>query len=302
MAWIESHQGIERHPKTMKLSISMGWDIDQTIGKLHRLWWWCVDFAPDGNVSRHSADMVALAVGISSDMGEKFISSLFDAEFLDKTRKNQFLIHDWLEYAGRYLRDTKFRRNPEKIQEIINLYSTVVSRHSADKTPKISRKSAVPNQPNLTNLPNQPKEEAGEKIGAFVLPEWIDKTIWDAFEEMRKKIKKPMTDHARELIVKKLESFKAKGHDPTTVLNNSIEGDWQSVYEPKTGVQHGTGNRSGNNTQGSSGTGTKAFGNTGKSSSTDNLGSHKVSSGSEKYAELKPGDIVIEDGVETVVT
>ena len=163
MAWIESHQGIERHPKTMKLSISMGWDIDQTIGKLHRLWWWCIDFAPDGNVSRHSADMVALAVGLSIDQGEKFISSLLESGFLDrisvKKQKNVYLIHDWLEYAGRYLRDTKYKRNPEKVHEIIRLHSSVVSRQSADNQPKVSRKSAVP-----TNQPNQPTSDAFEKF------------------------------------------------------------------------------------------------------------------------------------------
>ena len=129
----------------------MVWDIDQTIGKLHRLWWWCLDFAPDGNVRRHSADMVAIAVGLSADAGEKFISALYEAEFLDKTSKNQLLIHDWLEYAGRYLRDTKFRRNPEKIKEIISLYSTIVRRQSADNPPKVGRKSAVPDLPDLPN-------------------------------------------------------------------------------------------------------------------------------------------------------
>jgi hypothetical protein len=29
--------------------------------------WWCLDFASDGNISRHSADMAALAVGLSAD-------------------------------------------------------------------------------------------------------------------------------------------------------------------------------------------------------------------------------------------
>ena len=140
----------------------MGWDIDQTIGKLHRLWWWCLDFAPDGNVSRHSADMVALAIGIPADMGDKLINSLFEVAFLDKIGKNQYVVHDWLEYAGRYLRDTKFRRNPEKMQEVISLHKNIVSRHSADKEPKRGAKSAVPNIPDLPNLPNIIKHKKGE--------------------------------------------------------------------------------------------------------------------------------------------
>lgn len=81
------------------------------------------------------------------------------------------------------------------------------------------------------------REQVCEPVKApdsvFVLPEWIDPKAWQGFEEMRKKIRKPMTDRARENIVRKLAAFKAKGHDPTTVLDNSITGDWQDVYEPK---------------------------------------------------------------------
>lgn len=228
MAWIESHQNIERHPKTMRLSILMGWDIDQTIGKLHRLWWWCIDFAPDGNVGRHSADMVALAVGISADMGEKFILAMHESGFLDKTNENHFLIHDWMEYAGRYLKDTKYRRNPEKIQEINKLYSKIVGRQSADNPPKKRRKSAVPN---LT-LPNQPNL-TNKEVVVFILPEWINADSWSSYEEMRKEKKKVPTDRARRLVVKELEKLKAQGHDPNECLNQSTRNGWTDVYPIK---------------------------------------------------------------------
>lgn len=56
---------------------------------------------------------------------------------------------------------------------------------------------------------------------------------WHAFKAMRKGMKKPLTDYAAALIVKKLIAFHAKGHDPTDVLNLAIEKSWQSVYEPK---------------------------------------------------------------------
>lgn len=39
MAWIESHQQLERHPKTHELMGLMGWDLDATIGKRMRGWW-----------------------------------------------------------------------------------------------------------------------------------------------------------------------------------------------------------------------------------------------------------------------
>lgn len=67
----------------------------------------------------------------------------------------------------------------------------------------------------------------------FVLPEWIDPADWKDFEEMRRKIKKPMTDRARQAILSKLEKMMILGHLPKTILENSITNSWQDVYEPK---------------------------------------------------------------------
>lgn len=67
----------------------------------------------------------------------------------------------------------------------------------------------------------------------FVLPEWIDPADWKDFEEMRRKIKKPMTDRARRGILAKLEKMMILGHLPKTILENSITNSWQDVYEPK---------------------------------------------------------------------
>jgi len=169
-AWIESHQTLKDNPKTSKLSSLMGWDLDITIGKLHRLWWWCLDYCPDGNVSRLSADMVAIAIGLPPNDGEKLIKSLYNAGFLDKTLKKQFLIHDWLDYAGRYLRDSRYKRNPDKYKEIKDLHETVVSRLSAIDNGKskvhVSRLSAVPNQPT-----NQPKNKNKDLLSQIEIEE-----------------------------------------------------------------------------------------------------------------------------------
>lgn len=68
---------------------------------------------------------------------------------------------------------------------------------------------------------------------AFELPQWLEKLTWDAFVEMRKKERHPLTDHAKRLIVKKLGDFMLNGHDPNESLNASITHGWRDVYEPK---------------------------------------------------------------------
>jgi hypothetical protein len=68
----------------------------------------------------------------------------------------------------------------------------------------------------------------------MALPAWLPEPDWQAFEEMRKKIRKPMTDHAADLVIRELEKLRTRGFDPVAVLSNSIRNCWQDVYEPKT--------------------------------------------------------------------
>jgi len=73
-----------------------------------------------------------------------------------------------------------------------------------------------------------------EKVAnALVLPDWMPLETWEAFLAMRKKIKKPATDKAIELLVSKLERYKANGQDIQAVLEKSITSSWQDVFEIK---------------------------------------------------------------------
>lgn len=62
------------------------------------------------------------------------------------------------------------------------------------------------------------------------LPSNIDKQLWLDFIEMRKKIKKKLTEKAVSMILKDLVSF---GHLANESLKNSIKSSWSGVYLPK---------------------------------------------------------------------
>lgn len=72
-----------------------------------------------------------------------------------------------------------------------------------------------------------------DKPAAFVLPEWIPLDTWAAYLKTRSGKRAKNEPHALGLIVKDLENFRSKGHDPVVVLNNSIKGGWAGVFEPK---------------------------------------------------------------------
>lgn len=50
------------------------------------------------------------------------------------------------------------------------------------------------------------------------LPEWIDEEDWKGYVDMRKRIKKPLTDRAAKQSLKALGILKEKGQDPNFAL------------------------------------------------------------------------------------
>ena len=64
------------------------------------------------------------------------------------------------------------------------------------------------------------------------LPTWIDPIVWEQYQIHRKTIKKPMSDYAEHLCIKKLEKALADGHDPNELINTTIEKGWQGIVIP----------------------------------------------------------------------
>ena len=93
---------------------------------------------------------------------------------------------------------------------------------------------------NSINPPNNQQSKVKESKGKErkrnnIVPSEIS-DAFSAFVEMRKKIKKPLTDYAIELSIKKLERL-APGNYPTqiAILNQSIEHCWQGLFPLKEG-------------------------------------------------------------------
>lgn len=77
------------------------------------------------------------------------------------------------------------------------------------------------------------REELKTKAQRFAPPDWLPLEAWKAFEDMRAKLRKPLTDRARELAVAKLVHLKAGGNDPAAVLEQSVLGGWAGLFELK---------------------------------------------------------------------
>ena len=63
-----------------------------------------------------------------------------------------------------------------------------------------------------------------------------------AFVDFRKKIKKPMTDHAVDLMLKKLDKMTDSTDGKIAILNQSILNGWQGIFPLKDGGTYGQNN------------------------------------------------------------
>lgn len=97
MAWITSHQTLREHPKVYALMDSLNISKPQAVGHLHLIWWWCVDYAPDG-VLKQNDSQIARA-GEWTGEAKPFVEALINAGFLDRA-DGALAIHDWFEFCG----------------------------------------------------------------------------------------------------------------------------------------------------------------------------------------------------------
>lgn len=68
----------------------------------------------------------------------------------------------------------------------------------------------------------------------FILPDWIDKELWNDWEKMRVQIlDKKLTDRAKAIAVTKLDQLRRQGYSVTAVLEQSIFNCWQGLWPLK---------------------------------------------------------------------
>jgi len=97
--------------------------------------------------------------------------------------------------------------------------------------------STLQNTKSATPKLASPKERLKKvlKKDIYIIPDWIDRELWDAFLEVRKKCKAASTEYALSLIIKDLEKYKASGDDPNEILKKSIMSSWKGVFPLKGG-------------------------------------------------------------------
>ena len=98
---------------------------------------------------------------------------------------------------------------------------------------------AIPEREGETEKRREEKRQKRLSPDDFPLPDFVDRSLWIDFMEVRKKLKAVQSESALKSIVKKLE---AMGTDANEALANSIEASWKTVYPIKNSKTKQSGN------------------------------------------------------------
>lgn len=139
MAWIESHTTLIRHKKTIFTAQSLKIPAVYVVGHLHVLWHSALEMSEDGDLSGMTPQMIADLSGYRGD-AEMFVRCLIDNRWLDQIG-DKLLIHDWLDYAGKYLIGKFKSHGREKLEKIWSKYGRTYGREGEGSKREVNGKS-----------------------------------------------------------------------------------------------------------------------------------------------------------------
>lgn len=135
MAWIEAHQGLANHIKTIKLRKLLKIKKIEAVGILFMFWWWSLDNAPDGDISSLDDSDISEIVEYKSKSGVSVLAALIESGFVDENKH----IHDWHEYAGKLIDKRKTDAERKKASYELSKAKAKTSECSPTDIHRISR-------------------------------------------------------------------------------------------------------------------------------------------------------------------
>ena len=191
MPWIDSHTVLIRHRKLIALANDLRLKPVYALGHLHALWYAAIEQQEDGDLSVWTDTFIAVQSHFSGS-APQWVSLLRKHRWLDGK-----LVHDWLDYAGPYLKSKYHSSNQQRLVEIWAKHGRIYRPPKGDP----------PRLDNPDNLPKKPpgaavdKSKPGKKLSAIIKPvsdrlynsnperfknlvKWIWKREKDGYEDM----------------------------------------------------------------------------------------------------------------------
>lgn len=159
MAWIELHQSVWTHRKTLMLGHALGLPPAYAAAHMMQLWCWALDNAQDGDLTGLPPAVVAAGAGWAGDP-DLFVEAAVTVGYLDRDG-DSLRIHDWHDYAGKLI-----ERREQQRERMRQARSRALASRAHNVSGKAQEREQLPNrtEPNHT-VPGEEGEAGGAPPG-----------------------------------------------------------------------------------------------------------------------------------------
>lgn len=185
----------------------------------------------DGKLN--ALDKIILAEVDSLDQGEKgcYASNKYIAEFCQCSETKVSTAISKLIQLG-YLYVQNFDGRQRILKSRLSNFERQTSKKRKAESQNLKEINIEINTNNNTEKERKKETTYDSIIVDYTSDEELKNTIYE-FIKMRKLIKKPLTDNALRLMLKKLDRLARNDNEKIQILNNSITGSWQGIYALK---------------------------------------------------------------------
>lgn len=210
MDWFRVYHDIIDDPKMLALSRAQRWHVVELLA---------VSSRQTLRGTLPNMKIISIHLRLSLRETEKLIEFMIANGFVDTNSDGSRLsMHGW--DKRQFKSDDVSARSKESMRR---------SREHPREQPVNVHLAGARSETDTETEKKPPNPLSGELV--FILPTWIPERDWNDWIASRKK--KP-TVRAKELAVEKLAKLKVEGHDPATVLQQSILGSWTGLFAVKT--------------------------------------------------------------------
>ena len=161
-SWIESHSNLLNHPKLIALASDLNCPRHEVIGFLHCLWHNALIYKEDGDIREWGDNVIAEMAHFSLAKASKKHKNVPKSirVFVDCLRKHGFidngLLHDWPDYAGKYLISKYSNSNQQLLIDIYARHGRIYGR-----LPPADASALPPVQTKSESIPENSKNSSG---------------------------------------------------------------------------------------------------------------------------------------------
>lgn len=171
---------------------------------------------------------------VSVDLAEEILNKLAQIGAIDKKLWGRGIIYcqNFVDGVGDAYKKRKMEIPSKSLFRDVSAPETPeIEEKPQDMEDNRRQKSAKESKVKERKVNKSKENKTQVEIPSFIKPDSLT-----AFQEMRKKIKKPLTDRASEMLIARLTKFHLQGHDVNDILDTSTMNCYQGVFEPKNKV------------------------------------------------------------------